>query len=271
MLPYTVGDAMKLPSPSIYPVRWMLLTLAAWLGLTAPASARNPGPLVLAASSLQESLTDAARQWTAQGHAAPVLSFAATPALARQIMAGARADLFIAADDGWMDAVAAKGLIRGGSRVAFLSNQLVLIAPVASKLRVVIGPRFPLATLLGSGRLAMADPDSVPAGKYGKAALVRYGVWSAVEAKVVRAENVRAALVLVERGEAPLGIVYATDARASKRVRVVGRFPPASHPVIAYPIATLKSAGHREAEPFRRYLVSPAGKAIFARYGFTSR
>ncbi len=249
----------------------LLLALLASLALLSPAQAETSGPLVLAASSLQEGLTAAADRWTAKGRARPVLSFAASSALARQIEAGAPADLFLSADEEWMDALAARGLLRARTQISFLTNQLVLIAPRASKLRLAIGPHFPLARALGQGRLAMADPDAVPAGRYGKVALVHYRVWPSVAARIAPAENVRAALALVERGEAPLGIVYATDARASARVRVVAGFPAASHPPITYPVAVLKAARHPEAEAFRRFLISHEGKAIFARYGFGTR
>lgn len=247
-----------------------LFLLALCLGLS-PAQAQQRGPLVLAAASLQEALSEAADAWAAKRHPRPVISFASSSALARQIESGAPADLFISADEEWMDYVAGKGLIRANSRVPFLSNQLVLIAPALSPARLSIGRGFPLARALGAGRLAMADPDSVPAGKYGKAALISLGVWPSVEAKVARAENVRAALALVERGEAPFGIVYATDARASARVRVVGVFPASSHPAITYPIAALRSSTNPEAEGFRRFLISREGKAIFARRGFGTR
>ncbi len=226
---------------------------------------------MLAAASLQESLSDAARRWAAKGHAKPVLSFASSSALARQIAAGAPADLFISADEPWMDDVAAKGMIRAGTRVSFLSNRLVLVAPASSRTRLTIAPGFQLARALGTGRLAMADPDAVPAGKYGKAALSNLGVWSSVERRVARAENVRAALALVERGEAPLGIVYATDALASRGVRVVGTFPAASYPPITYPVAVVRSSTNRDAEGFRRFLISREGKGIFVRYGFSAR
>jgi len=235
----------------------------------APVAAFAKPPLVLAAASLQESLTAAADAWAQRKHEKPVLSFAASSALARQIDAGAPADIFISADEPWMDDVEKHGLVKPGTRVSFLANRLVLVAPAASKTRITIRKDMPLAAALGDSRLAMADPDSVPAGKYGKAALTSLGVWSSVEAKVARAENVRAALALVERGEAPFGIVYETDARASKGVRVVGIFPPTSHPKITYPIATLTSATSAEAEGFRRFLISGTGRAIFARYGFT--
>ncbi|MBT2185888.1 molybdate ABC transporter substrate-binding protein [Sphingobium nicotianae] len=250
--------------------QFLLFSLASLLAL-APARAQARGPLVLAAASLQEALNDAARAWAAKRHAAPVLSFAASSALARQIDAGAPADLFISADEEWMDHVAGKQRIRAGTRATFLTNRLVLIAPATSRARLTIGRNFPLARALGGGRLAMADPDSVPAGRYGKAALIALGVWNGVEGKVAGAENVRAALALVERGAAPLGIVYATDARASARVRIVGTFPTDSHPPITYPIATLRTATNPDTEGFRRFLLSREGKVIFARRGFAVR
>lgn len=247
----------------------LLLSLVLASIATAPAVARDRGPVVLAAASLQEAMTEAAGAWAARGHPRPVVSFAASSALARQIASGAPADLFISADEAWMDEIAGKGLIAPGTRVPFLANQLVLIAPAGQPVKLAIRPGFPLARALGEGRLAMADPASVPAGRYGKAALTRLGVWASVEGRVVRAENVRAALLLVERGETPLGVVYATDARASAKVRVVGVFPAASHPPITYPIARLKTSTDPEAEAFRRFLLSPTGRAIFARHGFT--
>ncbi|HEX7858225.1 MAG TPA: molybdate ABC transporter substrate-binding protein [Sphingobium sp.] len=248
-----------------------LLSLSLLCAALSPCQAQDKGPLVLAAASLQESLTDAANAWATKKHPRPVISFAGSSALARQIGAGAPADIFISADEPWMDDVANKGLIRPGTRISFLANKLVLVAPANSGARIAIKPGFPLARALGNGRLAMADPDAVPAGKYGKAALTQLGVWPSVEGKVARAENVRAALTLVERGEAPFGIVYATDAMASKGVRVIGTFPANSHPPITYPIALLKSATSTDAEPFRRFLISREGKAIFARYGFTAK
>lgn len=244
----------------------MLLLIVA-----APLSAQPAGPLVLAAASLQESLTAAADAWAAGGHPHPRLSFAGSSVLARQIGAGAPADLFISADEQWMDDVAAKGRIEPATRRAFLANRLVLIAPRSRPQRLAIGAHFPLARALGTGRLAMADPDAVPAGLYGKAALTTLGVWQSVAAKVARADNVRGALLLVERGEAPLGIVYATDARASAGVIVAGVFPASSHPPITYPIARLKGAASPDAEGFRAFLLSRDGRAIFTRYGFLPR
>lgn len=250
----------------------LLALLAMCLGAIAPAKAQPRGPLVLAAASLQESLKAAADAWARKGHPRPVISFAGSAALARQIEAGAPADLFISADEEWMDHVVNRRLVRRGTRVSFLFNTLVLVAPAASPVRWTVGPGFPLARALGgSGRLAMADPDSVPAGKYGKEALTRLGVWSSVKGRIARAENVRAALALVDRREAPLGVVYATDALADRAVRIVGRFPPTSHRLISYPVATLAGSTSREAEPFRRYLISAEGKAVFRRFGFGTR
>lgn len=256
---------------SVLARRLLLVFLAALFAAT-PALAQGTGPVVLAAASLQETLTEAANAWAGRRHAKPVLSFASSSALARQIEAGAPADLFISADEEWMDYVAKKGLVQPGTRASFLSNRLVLIAPADSRARpIVIGRNFPLARLLGNGRLAMADPNAVPAGKYGKAALSNLGIWGAVSQRVASAENVRAAMALVERGEAPYGIVYATDARASRGVKVVGTFPADTHAPITYPIARLKTSSNRDAEVFRRFLLSPAGKAIFARRGFGVR
>lgn len=226
---------------------------------------------MLAAASLQESLNAAADAWARKRHPRPVISFAGSSALARQIESGAPADLFISADEKWMDHVAKKRLLRSGSRMSFLTNSLVLIAPASSKLQMTIRPRFPLARALGNGRLAMADPDSVPAGKYGKEALTRLGVWPSVAGRIARGENVRAALAFVARREAPLGIVYATDARAEPGVKVVGRFPANSHAPISYPVARLAVSTNRDAEGFRRFLISAEGKAIFRRFGFGAR
>jgi len=251
--------------------RPFLILLLAMLALAGPAAAQSRGPLVLAAASLQEAMTDAADAWAARRHARPVISFAASSALARQVEAGAPVDLFVSADEEWMDYLAARALIVPGSRATLLANRLVLIAPAGSRVRLTIARGFPLARALGNGRLAMADPAAVPAGRYGAAALTRLGVWTSVRARIAGAENVRAALALVERGAAPLGIVYATDARASTRVRVVGTFPADSHPPITYPIARLRASTNPEAEAFRRFLLSREGKAIFARRGFSVR
>ena len=252
-------------------IRGILLLLAATLGTIAPASARQKAPLVLAAASLQEALTEAADAYAARGHAKPVISFAASSALARQIAGGAPADIFISADEPWMDHVANKGLIRAGSRTSFLTNRLVLVTPAAQPLDLRRGAGFPLAAALGTGRLAMADPDAVPAGRYGKAALIRLGIWRGVEPKLVTAENVRAALLLVSRAEARAGIVYETDARAARGVSVAGIFPATSHPPISYPIGIIATSKNPAATRFRAFLLSSAGSAIFRKYGFGTR
>lgn len=247
----------------------LIVTLLAWLALIAPAAAApEQPPLVLAASSLQEALTDAANGWAAKGHARPVLSFAATSALARQAASGAGADLFVSADEAWMDWLAARGRIDPASRAKLAGNQLVLIAPKTSVGRLDIMQGGALAALIGAGPLAIADPAGVPAGRYAQQSLEWLGAWHAVERGVVRAENVRAALALVERGAARFGIVYATDARASKGVRLLAMLPAGSHIPISYSIARLKDA-RASAEGFRRFLLSPEGRAYFHRRGFT--
>ncbi|BAI98140.1 molybdate ABC transporter substrate-binding protein [Sphingobium sp. TA15] len=237
--------------------------------LPVPAMAQQRGPLVLAAASLQEAMTAAADAWAARRHARPVLSFAASSALARQIRGGAPADLFASADEGWMDDVEKAGFVRRGSRADMAGNRLVLVAPARAPLRLRIARGMPIARALGDSRLAMANPDSVPAGKYGKAALSALGVWPSVANRLALGGNVRSALTLVERGEARLGVVYATDARASKGVVVVGVFPAGSHAPIRYPIARLTASRNPEAEGFRRFLLSRAGQSILVRHGFS--
>lgn len=245
----------------------LLLALLIALPTQAQAQAQSRGPLVLAAASMQGALDDAATAWARQGHARPVLSYAASSALARQVMAGGRADLFISADNDWMDAVARQALIVRGTRAVLVRNRLVIVGragtPNLGAMRGIV-----LARLLGRAPLAMADPAAVPAGKYGEAALRRLGAWDAVAPRVVRAENVRAALALVERGAAPYGVVYATDVEGATGVRIAGYFPPRSHPPIVYPIARLSRGVSPEAEAFRRFLLSSAGRAILLRHGF---
>lgn len=251
--------------------RRALIGVLAAVPLALPACAAAPPPLVLAAASLQEAMRAAADAWTRMGHLRPTLSFAASSALARQIVAGAPADLFVSADMPWMDAVEKAGRIVPGSRAVLLGNRLVLVAAAGNPRTVPLDQAGPLLAAIGGGRLAMADPDAVPAGIYGKAALQKIGAWDRIAPKLVRAENVRAALALVERGAVPFGIVYATDARASTAVRVAGMFPAGSHPPILYPVARLSQGRSADAEAFRRFLLSPAGKAIFASFGFTPR
>ncbi|HEU0044955.1 molybdate ABC transporter substrate-binding protein [Sphingomonas sp.] len=244
-------------------MRWLLMILAL---LATPAAASTRGPLVLAAASMQDALGAAADRWAARGHARPVLSFAASSALARQVQAGGAADLFVSADEEWMDVLARGGLIVAGTRADLVGNRLVVVAPLTFRGRLT---RATLGRVLARGPVAMADPAAVPAGRYGRAALERLGAWGAVAPRVVRAENVRAALALVERGAAPFGIVYLTDVRSSARVRVAGLFPADSHPPIRYPVARLTASTHRDAEGFRRFLLSREGLAVFARFGFT--
>ncbi len=224
---------------------------------------------VFAAASLKEALDETAQQFQRANGPKVVVAYAASPALAKQIENGAPADIFISADLDWMDYVEQRKLVRAGTRANLLHNRLVLIAPADSKLQIELKPGFPLAKLLGDGKLSMADPDSVPAGKYGKAALEKLGVWSGVEGRVARGDNVRAALVFVARGEAPLGIVYQTDAFAEKKVRVVAQFPQDSHPAITYPVAVMAASRHPAAAPFMNYLKSAEARAIFEKYGFS--
>jgi molybdate transport system substrate-binding protein len=197
-----------------------------------------------------------------------VISFAASSALARQAAAEAPADLFVSADEEWMDDLQRRGLLVPGTRADLLGNRLVIVETMG--LRGMIARTEGPFRALTRDRVAIADPDSVPAGRYARAALTNMRLWSAVEPHVVRAENVRAALALVERGAVHQGIVYATDARASQRVRIVAVFPANSHPPIRYPIARLKASVSPDAEGFRRFLLSREGKAIFARFGFSA-
>ena len=241
------------------------LILAALLLVAAPAAAQRRGPLVLAASSLQEAFDEAADAWAREGHPRPVLAFAASSALARQVLSGAPAELFASADEEWMDVLGREGRLVSGTRADIAGNRLVVVAARDSRVRLTVGT---LGAELARGPVAMADPAAVPAGRYGRAALERVGAWTRVAPHVVRAENVRAALALVERGAAPYGIVYATDARASRAVRVAGVFPVGSHPAIRYPVARLRGGG-AEAEGFRRFLLSTRGQAILRAHGFT--
>lgn len=235
--------------------------------LLLPATAAADTITVFAAASLKDALDENVRAYEIKPGDRIVVSYAASSALARQIEAGAPADLFISADLDWMDYLEQRRLIKTDTRQNLLRNRLVLIAPADSKVSVNIAPGFPLARLLGNGRLAMANPDAVPAGKYGKASLEALGVWKDVQSKVASAENVRAALVLVSRGEAPLGIVYRTDAVADPKVRVVGPFPEDTHPPIIYPIA-VTAAGKAAAGAFQKWLSGSQARAIFEKHGF---
>jgi molybdate transport system substrate-binding protein len=248
-----------------------LWSAALWFAQIPAAVAQGRADVtVYAAASLRDALDEQVKRFEAQSGSKVVVSYAASPALARQIEKGAPADLFISADLGWMDYLAGRKLIRTESRVNLVSNRLALIAPVDSKTALSIGPKFPLATMLGNDKLAMADPDNVPAGKYGRAALEALGVWREVAPKVARAENVRAALALVARGEAPFGIVYRTDAAAERKVRVVGDFASTLHPPIVYPAAIVAGSTARDAEPLLRFLRSVEARRVWQHHGFTA-
>jgi molybdate transport system substrate-binding protein len=223
--------------------------------------------LVFDAASLTDVVEDLGRSFTARSHVPVSSSPGASAALAKQIEAGAAADVFFSADLEWMDYLGQRNLLRPGSRHDVVRNRLVLIAPADSKVSVKIGPGFDLLKALGGGRLATGDPDSVPVGKYAHAALAKLGVWNGVAPRIVRAENVRSALAFVARGEAPLGIVYRTDALADKRVRIVDEFPEDSHPPIIYPIALTTRAGPA-AQRFLDFVTSDAAQPIFRKYGF---
>jgi molybdate transport system substrate-binding protein len=224
---------------------------------------------VFAAASLKNALDAVAASWKADTQSEAAISYAASSALAKQIAEGAPADIFISADRDWMNKLAEEKLIAKGSIVYFLGNEIVLIAPKDSAASAKIENRFDLPGLLGEGKLAMGDVKAVPAGKYGKAALETLGLWAAVENNVAMAENVRAALKLVATGEAALGIVYATDAMAEPAVRVVGTFPPESHPPILYPLGLLATSTNPNAARFARYLQESKAQGIFREQGFT--
>lgn len=237
------------------------------IALVAAVPAKAETVTVFAAASLKDALDENVKAYESKAGDRVVVSYAASSALAKQIEAGAPADIFISADLDWMDYLEQRRLIRSDTRRNLLRNRLVLIAPADSAASVDIAPGFPLARLLGNGRLAMANPDAVPAGKYGKASLEALGVWKDVQSKVASTENVRAALVLVSRGEAPLGIVYRTDAAVDPKVRVVGVFPESTHPPIIYPIAETAVA-KAAAAAFVAWLNRPEARAIFQKYGF---
>lgn len=237
--------------------------------LPLPAAAQGQTITVFAAASLTDSLKQVADAYKARTGAMVTLSFNASSALARQIEQGAPADIFFSADTDWMDYLEKAGDIAPGTRKDLLGNRLVLVAASDAKPAPRIAPGFDLAGALGNGKLAMADPASVPAGKYGKAALTALGVWDKVAAKAVQAENVRVALEYVVRGEAPFGIVYASDAKIAA-VKVVGTFPENSHQPIIYPVALTKSASPA-ARGFLTFLEGSEARAIFEKAGFTRR
>ncbi len=225
--------------------------------------------LVFAAASLTNVLDEIGTAYTQQTRQPVKFAYAASSALARQLEAGARADVFFSADLEWMDYVQARNLIDQSTRRNLLGNRLALVAPADSKIELKIAPGFPLAAALGNGgRLATGDPDSVPVGKYARSALTSLGVWNEVADRLVRADNVRSALAFIARGETPLGIVYETDAKVEKRVRILALFPSDSHPPILYPVAVTAQA-HPAARQLVEFLQSTTAQAAFKKYGFT--
>jgi molybdate transport system substrate-binding protein len=223
--------------------------------------------VVLAAASLKDVLEGLADAYARTGRPRPALSFAASSVLARQIEAGAGAEIYLSADEQWMDEVERKGRLRPETRIDLLGNRLVLIAPKSAAVSLKIDRGFPLAAALGpAGRLAVAG-DAVPAGIYARAALQSLGVWDSVADRLAKADSVRGALFFVGAGEAPLGVVYETDALVEPKVKIVGVFPPASHPAIVYPAALLTGAG-AQAAAFFAFLKGPEARTAFLRAGF---
>jgi molybdate transport system substrate-binding protein len=237
--------------------------------LLAPLTAHAQQVTVFAAASLTDAMKDIAAQWQKAGHPAISLSFAASSTLARQIEQGAPANIFASADEKWMDDLAGKNLIVPDTRKDLLGNDLVLVVPADKPQHVSIGPGFDLAALLGpSGRLSVGDPAHVPAGIYAQQALRKLGLWDSVAGRLASADDVRSALLLVERGEAPAGIVYGTDAAVSQGVMVAGTFPESSHDPVSYPFAVVKSGDTPEARALMTYLEAPEARAIFVKRGF---
>lgn len=234
--------------------------------LPAPSSAATV--IVFAAASLKEALDEQTLRFETDTGNKVTVAYGGSNALARQIEAGAPADIFVSANLDWMDYLEQRSLLASGSRVSLLRNDLVLIEPATDRTTLRIGPNFALATALGTQKLALANPDSVPAGKYGKAALTALGVWSAVEKQIVRTDNVRAALALVARREAAFGIVYKTDALADRAVRIVDAFPESTHAPIVYPAALLVPARSSGAKLLLDFLRSAAARAVWQKYGF---
>ena len=244
-------------------------TLSFYAASLMPAQAQEKPLTVFAAASMKGSLDKVAGLYEKEKNVKVTISFAASSALAKQIEAAAPADVFVSADSKWMSYLVDKDLVKKAEVVNLLGNRLVLVAARDSAISLKVGKGFPLASTLGDGRLAMGEVKSVPAGKYGKESLEFYGVWRDVEGKVAGAENVRAALQLVTRGEAPLGIVYETDAKAEPKVRVVDTFAEESHKPIVYPVAPVAASTRSEAKDFVSFMNGPAAQAIFKDAGFT--
>ncbi len=239
------------------------------LVLLFPLSARAQELTVFAAASLTDAMQDIATQWQKEGHPALRQSFGGSSTLARQIEQGAPANLFASADERWMDYLAQRNLIAAGTRRQLLGNDLVLIVPADHPIKVTIDAHLNLLALLGpTGRIATGDPEHVPVGLYAQQALRKLGLWDAVAPRLARTEDVRGALLLVERGEAPAGIVYSTDAAVSSGVAIAGVFPDNSHDPITYPFAVTKAGDTPEARALMRFLAGPEARAVFLRRGF---
>lgn len=237
------------------------------IGVVHADAPRNREILVFAAASLTDVLGDLSARWQEASGVTVRLSFAASPVLARQIEAGGKADVFISADEQWMDYLQTRGRIEEPTRRNLAGNRLVLIAPADSRIELRIAPGFPLLSALRDGRLATGDPDIVPVGRYARSALLSLGVWNEVQHRLVRADNVRSALMYVARGEVALGIVYATDVLVDHRVRIVDTFPANSHGPIIYPAAVVNGA-RREAAPFVEFLGGAGARDTWKKYGF---
>jgi molybdate transport system substrate-binding protein len=246
-----------------------LLLLCACVASAAPGAAGRDRPvlLVLAAASLTNVLGELSPRWEKQAGVVIRLSFASSAVLARQIEAGGEADVFVSADREWMDYLRSRGLLEESSSRDLAGNRLVLIAPADAPVDLTIAHGFPLLEALRGGRLSTADPDTVPAGRYARTALTSLGVWNDVANRLVRADNVRGAMMFVARGEAPLGIVYATDALMDRKVRIVDTFPRGTHAPIAYPAAVLRGA-RPEAVAYLAYLASDEASSVWKGYGF---
>jgi len=248
----------------------LLIPLVALSGICASAGAeeaKKPALLVFAAASLTDVLSGISRDWEQSSGIPLKLSFAASASLARQIEAGAEADVFISADSEWMDYLQSRELIDQASRRNLVGNRLALIAPADSRIELKIAPGFRLAEALGNGRLATGDPDTVPAGRYGRSALTSLGVWDEIADRLVRADNVRSAMLFVSRGEVPLGIVYATDAAVDSKVRVIDMFPASTHAPITYPAAAVRGA-RSGAASLTAYLAGDEARAAWRKFGF---
>lgn len=261
-----------------YTFRGLLLNLALFFLMlfapavicSRPALAQSP-LMVLAAASTTDAVTEVGQLYANRNLGSITTSFASSSTLAKQIESGAPADIFLSADQQWMDYLDSKNLILKESRRDLLGNRLVLIVPAASEVKeIAVTPGMTLLPLLGQdGRLAVGDPEHVPVGKYGKQALTNLGAWEEIKERLAPTKDVRAALVLVERGEAPLGLVYSTDAAISAKVRVVGTFPVVTHPAIVYPVAAVGAGNVGAAGQFLEFLQSPDARAIFAKHGFS--